>query len=303
MNPQDHTNNKTRVQQYLISSETDQKWGISVTTVGISTVSKNYKSYPVLSGHPSEYCFNASKGRIIDEYQLVYIPEGKGRFYTSKENYVEVTGGDIFLLRPAVWHNYYPDPDSGWTEYWIGFKGFTIDHRFNNGFFPENKPLYKVGYRMEFINFFMEAISIAQKEESHYQQFLAGIVNHLLGLTLYYDSKKDFIPHDVQSIDKARVIIKENIYENLSPIEIASTLNMSYSWFRKIFKEYTGMSPGKYIQSIKMEVAKDLLIYTDDPVNLIAFKLKYEDMSHFIHTFKTTIGHTPNQYRKMNQIK
>jgi len=78
-------------------------------------------------------------------------------------------------------------------------------------------------------------------------------------------------------------------------------LNMSYTWFRKVFKEYTGMSPGKYIQNIRMEIAKDLLVYTDDPVKEIAFRLKYEDMSHFIHLFKTTTGCTPMQFRKANK--
>lgn len=294
---------KSRFLKYLISSEKDQQWGISVTTVGMSAIPKNYKSYPVLKGHPSEYCFDTAKGRIFDEYQLVYISHGKGRFYTTKENYVEVNGGDVFLLRPAVWHNYYPDPEYGWREHWIGFKGFIIDYRFNNGFFPTEKPIYKVGTRMDFINFFSEAIDIAQKEESNYQQYLAGIVNHLLGLTLYYDSKRNFVPRQVQSMDMARNMIKEKIYEAISPEQIAAMLNMSYTWFRKMFKEYTGMSPGKYIQNVKIEVAKELLIYTDDAVKEIAFKLKYEDTSHFINIFKITTGSTPVQYRKMNKIK
>ena len=303
MKPLEHTTGKSRFLKYLISSEMDQKWGISVTTLGMSVIQKDYNHYPILSGHPSEYCFNTAKGRIFDEYQLVYISEGKGRFYTSRDKYVEVIAGDVFLLRPSVWHNYYPDPESGWVEHWIGFKGFIIDYRFDNGFFPEKKPLYKIGIRMDFMNFFMEAIDIAQKEESNYQQYLAGIVNHLLGLTLYYDNKRNFVPREVSSMDKARTIIKENIYESISPEEIASRLNMSYTWFRKTFKEYTGMSPGKYIQNMKMEVAKDLLSYTDSPVKEIAFKLKYEDNSHFINIFKTITGYTPIQYRKMNRTE
>jgi AraC-like DNA-binding protein len=284
-------------------NEQDQKWGISVTTVGTSIMPKNYISYPVLTGHPSKYCFNTQKGRVFDEYQLIYITEGKGLFYLSKDNYVEVTSGDVFILRPSVWHNYFPDKEHGWVEYWIGFKGFVIDYRFDNGFFSKEKPLYKVGVRPEFISYFMEAIEIAQKEETNYQQYLAGIVNHLLGLTLYHDSKRNFLPRQVQNIDKARNIIKENVYEAITPEQIASMLNMSYTWFRKIFKKYAGMSPGKYIRNVKMEAAKDLLIYTDDSVKEIAFKLKFEDVSHFINIFKTTMGSTPVHYRKMHKTE
>jgi AraC-like DNA-binding protein len=293
--------NKSRFLKYLIVNEQDQKWGISVMTVGTSIIPENYTSYPLLAGHPSKYCFNTQKGRVFDEYQLVYITEGKGRFYVSRNKYVKVTGGDVFILRPSVWHNYFPDKKRGWVEYWIGFKGFVIDYRFDNGFFPEEKPLYKVGVRPEFTRYFMEAMEIAQKEETNYQQYLAGIVNHLLGLTLYYDSKRNFLPRQVQDMDKARDIIRENVYEAVTPEQIASVLSMSYTRFRKIFKKYTGMSPGKYIRNVKMEAAKDLLIYTDDPVKEIAFRLKFEDISHFINTFKATMGSTPSQYRKMNK--
>jgi hypothetical protein len=72
--------NKSRSLKYLIANEQDQKWGISVMTVGMSVTPPNYASYPVLAGHPSKYCFNTRKGRVFDEYQLVYIAEGKGVF-------------------------------------------------------------------------------------------------------------------------------------------------------------------------------------------------------------------------------
>jgi AraC-like DNA-binding protein len=200
-----------------------------------------------------------------------------------------------------VWHNYFPDKEEGWVEYWIGFKGFVIDYRFANGFFAKEKTVYKVGVRPEFISYFMEAIDVAQKGETNYQQYLAGIVNHLLGLTLYHDSKRNFLPRQVQDIDKARNIIKEHVYESLSSEQLAAMLNMSYTRFRKIFKTYTGMSPGKYIRDVKMAAAKDLLLYTDDSVKEIAFRLKFEDVSHFINTFKTATGNTPAQYRKQNK--
>jgi AraC-like DNA-binding protein len=294
------TTNGSRRLKYLIANEQDQQWGISVVTVGTSAIPGNYASYPLLSGHPSKYRFNTQKGRIFDEYQLVYIAEGKGRLYVSGDSCVEVAAGDAFLLRPSVWHNYFPDKKRGWVEYWIGFKGFVIDYRFAHGFFPDEKPLYKVGVRPEFVNYFTEAIEIAQKEETNYQQYLAGIVNHLLGLTLYYDSKRSFLPRQVHDIDKARTLIRDNVYEAVSPRQIADTLSMSYTWFRKIFKKYTGMSPGKYIRNVKMEAAKDLLIYTDYPVKEIAFRLKFEDVSHFIGAFKAVMGSTPVQYRKIN---
>ena len=39
-------------------------------------------------------------------------------------------------------------------------------------------------------------------------------------------------------------------------------LNISYSWFRKVFKDYTGYAPAKYFQELKLRKAKQLLVGT-----------------------------------------
>jgi len=36
---------------------------------------------------------------------------------------------------PGVWHTYKPLENSGWNEYWIGFKGDIINKIVNEGFF------------------------------------------------------------------------------------------------------------------------------------------------------------------------
>lgn len=54
----------------------DQKYGLWVNTVGFQSIQPN-SPYP-LKDHPTGYFFNAQKGRILREYQLVYITKGRG---------------------------------------------------------------------------------------------------------------------------------------------------------------------------------------------------------------------------------
>ena len=35
----------------------------------------------------------------------------------------------MILLFPGEWHSYYPDSETGWDEYWVGFRGVHIDRR------------------------------------------------------------------------------------------------------------------------------------------------------------------------------
>lgn len=62
--------------KYLIVNDMDQKYGLWVNTVGFQSIQPN-SPYP-LKDHPTGYFFNAQKGRILREYQLVYITKGRG---------------------------------------------------------------------------------------------------------------------------------------------------------------------------------------------------------------------------------
>ena len=54
-----------------------------------------------------------------------------------------------------------------------------------------------------------------------------------------------------QKIEQAKIIMNENVAGNVDPEELAMRLNISYSWFRRVFKEYTGYAPAKYFQELK----------------------------------------------------
>ena len=57
--------------KYLIVNDMDRKFGLWVNTVGYQSIPPD-SPYP-LKEHPSGYFFNAEKGRVLREYQLVYI--------------------------------------------------------------------------------------------------------------------------------------------------------------------------------------------------------------------------------------
>ena len=74
-----------------------------------------------------------------------------------------------------------------------------------------------------------------------------------------------------QKIEQAKIIMNENVAGNVNPEELAMRLNISYSWFRRVFKEYTGYA--KYFQELKLRKAKQLLVGTSQSVKEILFFL------------------------------
>ena len=105
-------NNESR---YLISTEEDELWGLVVTSVGSQTISAK-ENYPP-SSHPQGYFFNVDEGRVLSEYQLLYITDGQGIFtYGDSRESQLITEGKVFFLFPGVWHTYRPFANTCWKE-------------------------------------------------------------------------------------------------------------------------------------------------------------------------------------------
>lgn len=64
--------------KYLIATERDAEWGLTISTVGREIIAPG-EAYPT-KGHADGYYFDIQKGRTLDEYQLLYQSEGEGVF-------------------------------------------------------------------------------------------------------------------------------------------------------------------------------------------------------------------------------
>ena len=286
--------------KYLIVNDMDRKFGLWVNTVGYQSIPPD-SPYP-LKEHPSGYFFNAEKGRVLREYQLVYITKGRGLFSSETTPEKQVCKGRLMVLFPGQWHTYHPYRQTGWNEYYIGFEGPVIDNLVKGGFLSKDNQVLEVGLNEELVSLFSRALEIAEADKISSQQYLGGIVLHIVGMILSISKNKIFEVGDVdQKIEQARIIMNENVFKDIDPEELAMKLNISYSWFRKVFKDYTGYAPAKYFQELKLRKAKQLLVGTSHSVKEISFMLDYKSTEHFFSLFKKRTGFTPLEYRSFGR--
>jgi AraC-like DNA-binding protein len=79
---------------------------------------------------------------------------------------------------------------------------------------------------------------------------------------------------------------------------LAEQVGVGYSWFRKMFKQYTGISPAQYQIQLRIMRAKELLMTTDLNITEIAYQLNFEDGGCFSTFFKNKEGITPSEFRE-----
>ncbi len=102
-------------------------------------------------------------------------------------------------------------------------------------------------------------------------------------------------------ISKSIILCMDYIYNHLnSPLtvpELAEYTNLSPSYLSRLFKKELGISISDYVREKKIEKAENLLKYSDYSFIEIANYLAFSSQSHFIQTFKKTVGLTPKKYR------
>lgn len=114
--------------------------------------------------------------------------------------------------------------------------------------------------------------------------------------------KTDTQDYYYERINKVIHYINNNLDENLDVAKLAEIGNYSPFHFHRIIRAYLGESLGAFIVRLRMETAVSLLIYSDEAINNIAFKVGYENPSSFNKAFKKRFGISPAEYRKNNEL-
>jgi AraC-like DNA-binding protein len=287
--------------KYLPTSSEDEKWGMHVLDAGCNRINPS-EIYPSRN-HPEHHYFNWYKGRILKEYQIIYVTRGEGFFESDSSQKKAITAGTLILLFPDEWHRFKPNPQTGWDEFWVGFKGTIMEQIVKQEFFHPKNAIWNIGVHEKIINLLIEIIEITKEEKTGYQPLVSGIVLHLLGQVHALAKQRNYKKEDITEsiMNRARIIFRTNLDQPVSIKKVAAELNVSYAWFRKAFKAFTGIAPNQYLLQLKIEKAKMLLSENSGPIKEISYALNFESAFYFSKLFKEKTGMSPERFRKMNR--
>ena len=282
--------------KYLTVTARDVKWGAYCTTVGYTRMPPAAEYPPDPGAHPPKYLFKWEMGRIYDEYALVYITRRRGHFKTEGDRSFRIGPGFVFMLFPEVWHWYAPDKETGWDEYWVGFKGEYPARLVENGFFSPDSPVHDIGLHDSILELY------------HGDLRLREVRGPGLPADPWFPHhappRAPFQPVDQHGPDsanerivqRAKFLLADNVATHLDIGVALPEPRPGYSRFRQIFKKCTGLSPYQYFLDLKISRAKELLLQHQYTVKEIAYMLSFDDPYYFSHLFKKKTGHPPSEW-------
>ena len=239
------------------------------------------------------------------EYYVIGFIEGGKRHLWCKGKEYDTSAGDLILFNPR--DNHYCAP----------VNGELLDYRAVN-IKPEVmsravKEITGEAYMPYFTETVVYKSDIAQSVQDLYRAVLndAPLLEKEENLFFLLDQILREYASDFESADVLRPnrqiqslcqYMEEHFAENVTLDELLSMTDFGKSYLLRSFTRQTGVSPYRYLQTIRLDKAKRFLEEGIAPID-VAGMAGFSDQSHFTHFFKEFIGLTPKQYQRIFQDK
>ncbi|MBR2354341.1 MAG: helix-turn-helix domain-containing protein [Clostridia bacterium] len=231
---------------------------------------------------PENYKHTFRNGR--GKHGFIYTVSGRMRYLFSTGEDLCIPAGElIFIPKSTVYTSIYLEPD---TEIKI------VQFDLVNGSLPDylTRPVkIELPRAGELIEAFFKPM------EHHMPNHPLYDLSCLYGLLWQIDESESKIPAKYKKLQAALSEITEYVTKNEPIAYYADLCNMSEVNFRRLFKEYTGLSPIDYRNDLRLTAARGKLQSGEYNVSEVAELCGFSNLSFFIRLYKNKYGHTPKK--------
>ena len=109
--------------------------------------------------------------------------------------------------------------------------------------------------------------------------------------------KQDYNRRIIQNVKK---YVIEHICDEVSLQEAAKSVYLHPAYLSELFKKEEGINFSNYVTDVKIKVVKDKLKHTNQKVGEIARSVGYKNSKYFSKVFRSSVGLTPSEFRRLN---
>lgn len=248
--------------------------------------------------------------------EIMYVKKGSCEIFAEDKRY-KMEAGDVVLINGDIPHrllvdknvpcrvlclefNFIYSPDSKYTMGYIYKDVKEVRH-----FLSQGKGHIKLKDSSEIYNTLSDIYRELEQDKPGKDLLIeASFCSFIIKFArLWFDNEKVEKNPWEKYIKDALSYMKQNYCEELSVKQIARHVNLNSSYFHKIFKQATGLTPGEFLNNIRINKAKMLLEKSDIPIIDICNYVGFNSRQYFSYAFKKSIGVTPRQYRKQSETK
>ena len=245
--------------------------------------------------------------RTIKHHSFWLIVSGRGHFTINGTRY-PAEPGKLFFFHPGMEVIRETDDEQPLEYYFLRFHymaAYEEKEQWRTG--PmEQYPfpffgMYSVHNVPQLIGL-LEHLAVLWKRRGHMNAMRRKILLHEFFLTLLTDIRAQKIAGDTTAaIELTQDYMINHYRESLTLEQLAQMAGLSVSHYSRLFKKVIGYSPIDYLNHLRMDRAKELLVLSDYRLKSIAGSVGYTDEFYFSRIFKKIVGVSPRQYAKRHR--
>lgn len=241
-------------------------------------------------------------------HSIVYVLSGQKKWITPANEYLVKENQSIFVRKGAFKNQQYFE--EGFCVLMFFMKDDFIKRCVKEDISRETKALKNINHPnfvypinvSESLNTLYHSFFSYLKQDEKISKKILELKFREMILNICTDKNNPDIKNVLytlsQNTDGAiEQIMEEQYIYNLKVDEFARLCGKSISSFKREFKKIYDTTPGKWLLSKRLHLARNLLLNTDFTVQQVCYDCGFENDSHFIRTFKNLFGATPKQWR------
>lgn len=229
-------------------------------------------------------------------YEIEFILDGCGEYIIDGKKY-EIKKGMLFFITPINFHEV-KTTKSQIINIMFSDAICSRDTLFSLTADITQSAFYFSEDELPFINELLnELILSAEQKDIIYS---SSLLNTLLLKTGKKAKNKSIA--ELTYVQSAILYTLNNFRSKLTLSETAAHIGLSSSYLSSMFPAEAGMTFKEYLNSLRFEYAKKLLIFSDMNVSEICFESGFEDYANFLRRFKKHFGLPPGQFRRRYRL-
>ena len=232
-----------------------------------------------------------------DAIEFVYILRGEMEFALNGERF-SASAGELVTVDSAIVHSFKPTSEE--VDYYF----LVADDKFfkSNGLYTDSTFFERKINTGESKRLFEEIIRETDKRDQYSNVSTLSVLMSLFIYMNRHHSHKDEQIHPseqkkITMVRSALIYIQEHYKERLTVEKIADALHFSTSYLSHSFKEITHTSLVSYINLLRCQNARTLIL-EGSAVTEAAAECGFSEISYFTRVFKKTLGILPSEVRE-----
>jgi len=235
-------------------------------------------------------------------YAFSFIQNGQKRIYRAGESRVLSPGYGMLIPEGNSLITEHSDNTERYHSVLVFFpacvgRAFIASHKRKTPSQPDKPPYIHFTTNTYIDEYIRNIKNLIDSQQTLSEEMAALKVNELL--TAIYEMAPGLLTGIFGATESVplKVVVENNLFNNLNLEELAFLANRSLSSFKRDFEKAYGISPQRYIRNRKLEVACAELTKGTSPSDLY-LAYGYENLSNFNTAFKRKYGITPAAFRQ-----